>query len=238
MKIERYLLCFAAFASPILLAAPTYDDWEKKTVNVTQPVQHYGGNYQCSYNQQLWGISPPYTFGPQPQNYVMPKTANSYVNDSLVTRPTLVVVDLYNRLREDNNLFETNPYYPYACQGTKDLLKTYIEQKVIGTKIEYTPVQPFPQFVSYEYHGCNAQRVREGILYVTGINGASNVVIKDITNSVPETFYSGPATSWLALNSYQFGLRWISIKFDNGSSYYLNVSIPQCTGGPNDPLPL
>lgn len=237
MKIKRYLLCFATLASPILLAAPTYNDWEKKTVNVTQPVQHYGGSYQCSYNQQLWGISPPYTFGPKPQNYVMPKTVNLYVHDSLVTRPTLAIADLFSRLRSDG-FFETYPQYPYACKGTRDLPKTHIEQKVIGTKIEYTPVQPFPQFVTYEYLGCNAQRVREGVLYITGMGGASNVLVTDVTNSVPEIFYSGPTTSWLALNSYQFGQRWLSIKLDNGSSYYLNVVIPQCTGGPNDPLPL
>lgn len=233
MKFKTTLSGLLACISPVLLAAPTYDDWQKKTVNVTQPVQHYGGNYQCSYNQQLFGIDPPYTFGSQPMNYIKQKQSSRYFSDSLVARPVITVFDLYSKLRDDG-FFETYPSYPYACSGSVDLQKTYVEQKVIGTKIEYIPIQPFPQYVSYEYAACNTQVIREGNVYVSDVAGASNVVVSDVTNSTPQVFYSGPTSSWIAVNANQFGLRTLAIKLDNGSSHYLVAFIPQCTGNPGE----
>lgn len=153
-----------------------------------------------------------------------------YISDSLTARPIMPVSDIYEFLHP-NGYMEINPFYNYACRGTSDLPKTYIEQKVIGSRIEYTPIQPFPQYVQYEYHACNVDQSRSGSLYIAGGIGASNMQIKDVTDSFSVSLYSGPASGWVGLNMSSFGMRTLSIKLDSGSSYYLTANVPQCTGG-------
>jgi hypothetical protein len=229
---KKYLL-IALFSSNIY-AAPTYDDWNKVTVNVTQAVQHFGGNYTCKYNQYRYGHDI-YTgiYG----YHIQERQHSRYIADSITARPILIVQDLAEYLNSQG--FPVNdPYHIYQCNGIADLPKTYIEQKVIGTRIEYVPIQPFPQYVQYEYAGCNTDMSRGGNLYISGTTGTSNMQIKDVTDSFSVSLYSGPTSGWVGLNMTSFGVRTLSIKLDSGSSYYLTTMVPQCTGGGGDLNPL
>jgi hypothetical protein len=236
-KIKLTVTLLAIATCSLVSANPTYQDWNKIQVPVTVDEPHYGGQYQCSYTQQLFGVMPGVTIGNLPQNYQLQKRHQRYIPDTLVPRPVIKVTDLFHQLDSSSGFFHTNPYHQYDCKGNTDLPVIRVEKKVIGTKTEYQPRQPFPQYATYEYMACNTSRVREGNLYVSGLAGASSMVVTDITAG-SSTHYSGSATPWIALNSSEFGARWLSIKLDNGSSYYLRVDIPVCTGNGDDPNPV
>lgn len=236
MNLKFIFAGVLSISATTAIAVPTYDDWDKVSVPVTVDEQHYGGNYQCSYTQMLYGVPIGDPGGWNPRNYSTTKFKSQYIADSLVPKPAITVFDLYHQLTSTG--YVTNPNHPYSCKSSVDLPKTYVEKKVTGTKIEKRPRQPFPQYVTYEYMNCNTDLIRQGSLYIAGFAGASTMLVSDITNSAPSTFYSGPVTPWIAVNTSEFGFRTFSVKLDNGSSYYLNVQVPVCTGGINDPVPV
>lgn len=219
------------FASTLLLTAnfaeaARYDDWEKVTVNITQAVQHFGGQYTCAYNQKLHGLN---IFTGRIEFYQVQKFHSTYIPDSLTARPAVTVQDLAI-LPDYNGLPFPYEYYNYRCDGTTNLAKTYIEQKVVGTKIEYRPIAPFPTYTQYEFLSC-ANYTRNGSLMIGGATGASNMVVKDITGNTPITIYSGPSSSYINFSTSSYGGRELSIKLDSGSSYYQSVYVPPCTPG-------
>lgn len=225
-------------ASTLLLtanvaAAAKYDDWEKVTVNITQAVQHFGGPYTCVYNQKVYGLN---IYTGRTEFHQVEKFHSTYVADSLTARPALAVQDLAI-LPDYHNLPVPYENYTYRCDGTTNLAKTYIEQKVVGTKIEYRPIAPFPTYAQYEFHSC-ANYTRNGSIMIGGANGASNMVVKDISGHSPITIYSGPASSYINYSTASYGGRELSIKLDSGSSYYLNVHVPRCEPGGGGVQPL
>ncbi|GAA0546975.1 hypothetical protein GCM10009098_13190 [Rheinheimera aquimaris] len=233
----RILLIASAFFSTFSYANSIYDDWEKKIVNVTEAVQHFGGSYTCKYDQFRYGydINNPGYYG----YYTAEKHLTRIVSDSITPRPVLIVQDL---AEYSQNGFPMNvPNYNYQCTGVADLAPTFIENKVVGTRVEYHPIQPFPTFASYEYANCGFQGdigIRTGHLHVGGISNGSSVVVKDVTGNSNSVLYSGPVNSWISVNFSSFGVKTISIKIDSGSTYRLTVNVPVCSGGGDDPVPV
>ncbi|MCS4306995.1 hypothetical protein M2404_001320 [Rheinheimera pacifica] len=229
----------AIFTSALLLTtslaqAAKYDDWDAVTVNITQAVQHFGGNYTCKYNQYRFGynIYNPGYYG----YYTQEKFHSTHIADSITARPALPVQDLAEYLGH-GGIPINDPYYIYRCDGTADLAKTYIEQKVVGTRIEYRPRAPFPTYAQYEFFSCT-NYTRNGSLIISGVAGASQMVVKDITGSSPITIYSGPAGSYINYATSAHGGRELSIKLDSGSSYYLHINVPRCSPGGGGVQPL
>ncbi|HEY0923904.1 hypothetical protein [Rheinheimera pacifica] len=219
------------FVSTLLLTAnfaeaARYDDWEKVTVNITQAVQHFGGNYTCRYNQLRFGhdiYTGLYGYHTQERYY------STYIPDSINARPALVVTDLAEYPGQ-GGVPVNNPFYNYRCDGTADLAATYIEQKVVDSRIEYKPIAPFPTYAQYEFLSCT-NYTRNGSLMIGGVAGASQMVVRDITGSSPITIYSGPPGFYINYATAAHGGRELSVKLDSGSSYYLHINVPRCTPG-------
>lgn len=232
----KYLLIASAFFSTFSYANSIYDDWEKITVNVTEAVQHFGGNYTCKYDQYRYGFD---VFSGRYGYYTEEKRRTTYIADSIVPRPSIPVQDVAEYLQ--NGFPINNPYHIYTCSGLADLPRTHIENKVVGTRVEYHPIQPFPTYASYEYANCGLGGdigIRTGHLNIGGISSATSLVVKDVTGGSQSTLYSGPVNSWISVNFSEFGIKTLSVKIDNGSTYRFVVNVPVCTGSGNDPVPI
>jgi|GEM_PF-5274276 len=233
----KNILIALAFFSTFSYANSAYDDWEKKIVPVTEAIQHFGGNYTCKYDQYRYGtdIYNPGSYG----YYIAERFHTRYIQDSITSRPVLIVQDLAEY--PQNGFPVNNPYFNYQCSGVGDLPTTYIENKVVGTRVEYHPIQPFPTSASYEYANCGVGGdlgIRTGHLYVGGISSGTSVVVKNVTGGAQSILYSGPVNSWISINFSEFGVKTLSVKIDDGSTYRFVVNVPVCSGGGGDPVPV
>ena len=209
-----------------VVAGTFYDDWtvERVVDQVKETKLYWGPNY-CTANIVTYEDGPV-----ERHDFYVEKGKYEAVSEA---RPSLIVKAIYvyrnGRTVERTHKCDVVGPYPYH----------FIETKILSYKNKYTPIQPYPSFIRYEFGSCRFG-MREGSIDI-GIPeiSASNmkVFVTSGSSGYADTkIYDGISKSFLGYNvaTSSNTSRNIRVKFDDGSSSYLSMNIPGCSGGGDD----
>ncbi|MGS0695827.1 hypothetical protein [Shewanella sp. 0m-4] len=225
------ILCALAFSSLISSSAQAgsyYDDWDVERVpDQIKVTKLFFGQTHCeAYIQRYYGL-------PSER-----KDFSQNVSKSLATtdiRPTFTVMAPYT------DQYGTQLYRQYSCKSVGDLPYSYNKEEVLSWKNKYTPRQPFPTFVGYEYGSCNQSTRRGAIDIGLPATGANNmkVFVSSSSNNFPDIkIYDGVPKGFIGYDyaTSSDKTKRLRVKLDDGSSHYLTAHIPACSTG-NDLAP-
>lgn len=205
-----------------VVAGTFYDDWDLEVVpdQVKETTLYWGPNYCVAEFRTYEGgplerhdypadiLKYQAVSEARPDQWVRTVYVDSYGNKSYPTRKCKLIGD-----------------YPYK----------FVETEVLSYKNKYTPIQPYPSHVMYEFGACRSS-VRQGTIQIGGSSiGASNMkvfVSSGTTGYADNKIYDGAPRGLVGfdIQTSSGTHRNVRVKFDDGSSSYLGFNIPACTG--------
>jgi hypothetical protein len=224
MKIfKSVLLMSSIILSNGVVAGTFYDDWDVEVVpgEVKETTLYWGPNHCVAEFRTYEGG--PLERHDYPADFLKYQAVSEARPDRWVQT---VYVDLYGNKTKPYRKCDLVGPYPYK----------FVETEVLSYKNKYTPIQPYPSFVKYEFGGCRFG-VRQGAIDIgtSGIS-ASNMkvfVTSGSTGYANNKIYDGNHKSFVGYNvgTNSSVSRNVRVKFDDGSSSYLSINIPGCSSG-------